>query len=61
MWKYSLALKKKKKRFIYVFLAVLGLRRCVGLLLIAASGGCFPAVVRGLLAAVASAVAERGL
>ena len=50
--------------FIYnfnLFLAVLGLCCCVGFSLIAMSRGYCPVVVRGLLIAVASPVAQHGL
>ena len=47
--------------FIYLFLATLGLRCCVGLFLVVASWGYSPAVVCGLLIWVASLVAEHGL
>ena len=40
---------------------MLGLRCCVDFFLVAASGGCFLAVVRGLLIVAASLVAECGL
>ena len=45
----------------YLFLAVLGLCCCVGFSLIAMSRGYCPVVVRGLLIAVASPVAQHGL
>ena len=45
----------------YLFLAVLGLCCWMGFSLIAASRGCSPVVVRGLLIAVASPVAKHGL
>ena len=50
-----------KHLFIIYFLAVLGLRCCTGFSLVAASGGSSLVVVRGLLIAVASLVAELGL
>ena len=43
----------------YLFLAVQGLPRCVGLSPVAASGGCSLVVARGLLIAVAALVAEQ--
>ena len=46
--------------FLY-FLAVLGLCCCAGFSLVAASKGYSPGVMRGLLTAVASLVAEHGL
>ena len=45
--------------FIHLFLTVLGLRCYVGFSLVAASGGCSLAAVRGSLAAVASLVEHR--
>ena len=50
-----------KHLFIICFLAVLGLGCCTGSSLVAASGGYSLVVVRGLLTAVASLVAELGL
>ena len=44
--------------FIYLFLAVLGLRCCTGSSLAAVSGGYSPVVVSRLLIAVASLVGE---
>ena len=44
-----------------MYLSVLGLHRCPGFSLVVGNGGCSPAVVCGLLAAVASLVAEHGL
>ena len=46
--------------FAWLFLAVLGLRCCVGFPLVAVSGGCSPVVVHGLLTAVASLVGRTG-
>ena len=46
---------------ILFILAVLGLCRCVDFSLVAASGGCSPAVVHGILVALASLVAEHAL
>ena len=56
LWFYVIHFKKSN--FIYLFLAVLGLRCCVGFSLVAASGGYPPAAVHRLLTAVASLVAE---
>ena len=53
-------LNLKKNNFIYLFLAVLGLRICAGLSLVAANGG-YSVVVLGLLIAVASLPAEHRL
>ena len=47
--------------FIYLFLAVLGLRCSAGFSLVAASCGCSPAAVSGLLTELASLVAGREL
>ena len=47
--------------FIYLFLAVLGLRCCTGFSLVAVSGGCSLVAVHGLLIAVASFVVKRRL
>ena len=47
--------------FIYLFLAVLGLCRCMGFSLVAASGGCSLGAVLRLLIVVASLVAEHKL
>ena len=44
--------------FVYLFLAVLGLRCCTGFSLLAASGGYSLVAMRSLLIAVASLVAE---
>ena len=51
----------KKFYFIYLFLAVLGLRCCTWALSSCGERGLLFAVVRGLLIAVASLVAEHGL
>ena len=45
----------------YLFLAVLGLRRHMGFSLVVASGGLLFVVMCGLLIPVASVVAEHGL
>lgn len=45
----------------YLCMAVLNLRCCGGFSLVAGSGGSFPAVVLGLLRALAALVEERGL
>ena len=47
--------------FIYLFLAVLGLCRCIGFSLVVASGGYSLVVMCRLLIAVASFVAEHRL
>ena len=47
--------------FIYLFLAVLGLRCCAGFSLVAESGCYSAAVLHGLPTAVASLVVEHGL
>ena len=47
--------------FIYLFLAVLGLRCPAGFSLVAVSWGCSPAAVSGLLTELASPVAGHGL
>ena len=49
------------KNCIYLFLAVLGLRYCLGFSLVAASGGCSQVVMPGLLLVLASLVAEHEL
>ena len=49
------------KFFIYLLLAVLGLRCCLGFSLVAASEGCSLASVHGLAIAGASLVGEHGL
>ena len=49
------------KLYNFISLAVLGLRCCTGLSLVALSGGYSQVAVRGLLIAVASLVAEHGL
>ena len=48
-------------KIISLILTALGLRGCRWLFQIVASGGCSPVVVRGLLIAVTSPVAEHGL
>ena len=50
----------KKNVFIYLLLAVLGLRCCAGFSLAVGSGACSLVAVRWLLAEVASLVAEHG-
>ena len=55
MYIYTLMLFKKII-FIYLFVAVLGLHCCVGFSLVAASGGYFLVVARGLLTGVASPI-----
>jgi len=52
---------KKKIIFIYLFLAVLGLRSCTGFPVVAASRGCSLVAELGLLVAVAFLVAGLGL
>ena len=48
--------------FVYLLLTVLGLPCCAGVFfLVAVSGGCSLVEVHGLLVAIASLVAERGL
>ena len=52
----------KKKSFIYLFLAVLGLHFCVGFSLVAVRGGCSLVVVLGFLTGVVvSLIMEHGL
>ena len=58
LWGHILILRFS---FIYSFLAVLGLRCCVGFSLVVASKGYCLGAVLGLLAAVASLVAEHRL
>ena len=50
-----------KKVFIYLFMAVLGFRCCMGFSLIVVGGGCSLVVWCGLFIAQASLVAEHGL
>ena len=52
---------KKKKKFIYVFLAELGLRCCTGFSLVAENGGSSLVAASGLLIAEASFVAKHRL
>ena len=47
-------------KFMYVFLAALGLHCCEGFFVVAASGGYSPVAVHGLLIVVPSLVAEHG-
>ena len=49
------------KNLIYLFLAVLGLRCCVGLSLVVVAGATLPYGGRVLLIAAASPIAEHGL
>ena len=49
------------KKYIYLFMAALGLHCCVGLSLVAVSGDYFLVVVCRLVLAMASLVAEHGL
>ena len=51
----------KKKKFIYLFLAALGLRCCTQAFSSCGEWGLVFLVVRGLLIAVASLVVEHGL
>ena len=48
-------------KFIYLFLAALGPRRCVRVLTSCSERGLLRAAVRGLLTAAASLVAEHGI
>ena len=50
-----------KNNFIHLFLAVLGLRSCVDIFLVSASGGICLVVVCELLVAVASSAVAHGL